>query len=241
LRRVRPSPLRAAARAAKVRMVTRPAGRAPSGQPRGERKPREERWAELIEVAATVFYEKGFKATSLNEIAERMNISKGSLYYYITSKDELLHEVVRSSTSTGMENIKLIATGSGEVLDRLETAIVSHIEYNRENIRKVALMHEIHVLPPSMRGSIRLVYEEYEAIFRNLVCEGKATNDIRPEIDANLAALTILGSINSIVRWHRSTAYTPEDVVRHIADVTVRGLATSSSLRRREASSSPAE
>lgn len=222
-------------------MVSQPAGRAPSGYFRGERKPREERWAELIDVAATVFYEKGYKATSLNEIADRMKMTKGSLYYYITSKDELLYEVVRSSTSAGMDNIRLIAAGPGDVLERLETAIVTHIEYNHKNIRKVALMHEIHVLPSSMRSSIRRVYENYEAIFQDLITEGQERLSIRPEIDAKLAALSILGSINSIVRWQRTTDYTPEDVVRHIADVTVRGLASTDGLELRDAAQPSAE
>ncbi len=212
-------------------MASQPIGRSPKRY-RGERKPREERWAELLDVAAIVFYEKGYRAASLNEIAARMNMLKGSLYYYIASKDELLFEVVRASTSEGMDNIRDIVAGPGDPLERLETAIVAHIEYNRKNIHRVGLMHEIHVLPPAMRTSIRQVYEDYELIFENLLREGEEKNSVRADVDVKLAALSILGSINSVVRWHRNTDYTPEDVVRHLADVTVRGLASPDGLKR---------
>jgi AcrR family transcriptional regulator len=74
--------------------MRQPPGRA---QRRGgsERKPREERWSELIEVATDVFYAKGYDAASLQDIADRLGMFKGSLYYYIQSKEDLLYDVYR--------------------------------------------------------------------------------------------------------------------------------------------------
>ena len=62
----------------------------------GERKPREERWSELIEVATDVFYAKGYDAASLQDIADRLGMLKGSLYYYIQSKEDLLYDVIKT-------------------------------------------------------------------------------------------------------------------------------------------------
>jgi TetR/AcrR family transcriptional regulator, cholesterol catabolism regulator len=214
-------------------MVDQPAGRSPKYN-RGERKPREERWAELLDVAATVFYEKGYQASSLNEIAARMNILKGSLYYYISSKDELLYEVVRSVHTAGMDNVRSIAAGPQDVLTRLENVIVAHIDHGYRNQPKVALMHEVHVLPANLRRLIAREYDSYESIFRELIIEAQEGNSIRPEIDPALAVLALLGSINSIFRWQRNNPdFAPLTVVRHIADVTVRGLATPQGMRRK--------
>src|SRR6201990_3672250 len=62
----------------------------------GARKPREERWSELIEVATDVFYAKGYDAASLQDIADRLGMLKGSLYYYIQSKEELLSDIIQT-------------------------------------------------------------------------------------------------------------------------------------------------
>jgi AcrR family transcriptional regulator len=62
----------------------------------GERKPRdrEQRWDEIIEAAAIVFYEKGYAGASLQDIASRVGLLKGSIYYYIDTKEDLLFELV---------------------------------------------------------------------------------------------------------------------------------------------------
>ena len=72
----------------------------------GERKPREERWAELIEVATQVFYEKGYDGASLQDIADRLGMLKGSLYYYIQSKEDLLFDVISAVHRDGLAVVR---------------------------------------------------------------------------------------------------------------------------------------
>ncbi len=64
--------------------------------------PREERWPELLEVATDVFSEKGCEAASLQDIAERLGMLKGSLYYYINSKEDLLYHVINDVHQEGL-------------------------------------------------------------------------------------------------------------------------------------------
>jgi AcrR family transcriptional regulator len=228
-------PLRTGDEQGGPQVASQPVGRSPKRY-RGERKPREERWAELLDVAAAVFYEKGYKSSSLQEIALRMNMLKGSLYYYISSKDELLFEVVRSVHTTGMDNVRTIAEGPEDVLTRLENVIVAHIDHGYQNMHKVALYHEVHELPVALRRSISKEYFSYEEIFAQLIVEGQEKGAVRADVNVQLTVLSLLGSINSIFQWQRSnTDFTPPEVVRHIADVTVRGLATPIGLRKRDA------
>ena len=85
--------------------MRQPAGRS-ARRSGGERKPREERWAELIEVATEVFYEKGYDGASLQDIADRLGMPKGSLYYYIQSKEDLLFDVISSVHKDGLAVIR---------------------------------------------------------------------------------------------------------------------------------------
>jgi AcrR family transcriptional regulator len=71
---------------------------------------RESRWDELVAVAAEVFGEKGYRATTLSEIADRLGILKGSLYHYIETKEDLLFEVLKRWALKGIE----VATESDE-------------------------------------------------------------------------------------------------------------------------------
>src|SRR5690348_10020612 len=63
----------------------------------------ESRWDEVLSVAAEVFGEKGYRAATLRDIASRLGMLKGSLYYYIDSKEDLLFEILRRSHLRGVE------------------------------------------------------------------------------------------------------------------------------------------
>src|SRR6202043_297981 len=104
-----------------------PVGRS-TRQAGAERKPREERWAELIETATQVFYEKGYDGASLQDIAERLGMLKGSLYYYIQTKEDLLFEVISTVHQDGLAVIQARAEAPGEPLQRLQNVIQGHVE-----------------------------------------------------------------------------------------------------------------
>src|ERR1043165_9694593 len=99
----------------------------------GERKPRDERWSELIEVATDVFYAKGYDAASLQDIADRLGMLKGSLYYYIQSKEDLLYDVIKTVHEEGLANIESLAAGDGDAVERLRHVI---IEIGRASCRE---------------------------------------------------------------------------------------------------------
>jgi AcrR family transcriptional regulator len=77
------------------------------------RQPQEERWPELIQVATQVFCEKGYDAASLQDIADRLGLLKGSLYYYIKSKYDLLYTVISEVHRAGLANIESLAAAAG--------------------------------------------------------------------------------------------------------------------------------
>ena len=125
----------------------RPAGRS-ERRAAGERKPREERWAQLLEVATQVFYEKGYDGASLQDIADRLGMLKGSLYYYIQSKEDLLFEVISEVHREGYAVVRAAAASEGDPLDRLERTIRAHVEHACRNLVPTAVfLHELEALP----------------------------------------------------------------------------------------------
>src|SRR5271155_414620 len=90
------------------------------------RKPLEERWPEILGAATEVFWEKGYDAATLQDIAERVGILKGSIYHYITSKSELRAHMLRETHLAGVAMITKVANSEAEPLFRLFKMIISH-------------------------------------------------------------------------------------------------------------------
>src|SRR5947209_7217760 len=68
---------------------------------------------EIVRVAAGVFEEKGYEAATLNDIADRLGTDRASLYYYVGSKEELLHEIVHSVLADNVAAAERIAAQAG--------------------------------------------------------------------------------------------------------------------------------
>jgi len=133
--------------------------RQPPGRARrrggGDRKLREERWPELIEVATEVFYERAMRRPRCRTIANRLGMLKGSLYYYIHSKEDLLYDVINSVHQEGLANIESLAAGEGDALQRLRNVIVGHIDHELRHLKQTAVfLHELQALAPDRQAQI---------------------------------------------------------------------------------------
>jgi len=215
-----------------------PAGRS-ARRSGGERKPREERWAELLEVATQVFYEKGYDGASLQDIADRLGMLKGSLYYYIQSKEDLLFDVISTVHKQGLEVVRTRADVPGSPLERLEGVIRGHVEHTCRNLVPTAVfLHELSALPAERRQDVLGTEHAYQGVFRELVEQGQSAGEVRADLDLRLAVLSILGSTNWVYRWFRpGGTFTPEQIGAEMAEMAIRGIATEEALKARASSS----
>ena len=171
------------------------------------RKPREERWTELLTVAARIFAQRGYDATSLQDIAQELGILKGSLYYYINTKGDLLCHLLRSAHEQGLRNIQPIAEGPGNAIERLAGMIRRHAQYVcTDRDRTAVFLHERKRLTPEQRAEYLGDEHAYRHCFQTVLAEGQKEGLIRTEIDAKLQALCLLSSLNSIYQWYKPSA-----------------------------------
>jgi AcrR family transcriptional regulator len=212
-----------------------------------ERKPREERWSEIVQIATEVFYEKGYEAASLQDLADKLGMLKGSLYYYIQTKEDLLYEVINGVHQGGLDNLKSLASGEEGALERLRNVVVGHVEYECDHlIGTTVFLHELDALPAERRLEIIGEDHAYRGLLTELIETGQAEGVIRPDVVPKLAALWVLGSVNWAYRWFvPGGEFTPRAIGDHFADLIIRGLATADALpasapaRRPRASRSP--
>lgn len=167
-----------------------PVGR--SARPTRERKPREERWAEVVQVATQVFYERGYDGASLQDIADRLGMLKGSLYYYIHTKEDLLFEVINAVYVEGHTAVQAAAEIPGDPLERLERVIIAHVEQTCRNLVATAVyLHELTSLPKKLRQKVD--GRSYQAVFLQLLEAAQEAGLLRPGVEPHLTMFWILG------------------------------------------------
>ena len=193
------------------------------------------RRAEIVHAAARVFKAKGLAGANLGDIAAESGSDRATLYYYVGSKEELFHEVVREAVETNLAQAKVIRDGSGTVPQKLraliEALMVSYAEHYpilyvfvQENLTHVPAKHELWA------RDMRRSNKDYEQIVTDLVAAGMADGSVRPVGEPWIVAYGIMGMVGWTNRWHNpetSTA-TPLEIATAFADTVLGGLEPSS-------------
>lgn len=182
------------------------------------------RWHELLAIAARIFARKGYRSTTLQDIADEFGVLKGSLYHYITSKDELLFEVVSTVYAKGLGNLRSIVDSDLEPVERLRAVVRGHVLHLIENlVETTVLLHEVEQLSPERRALIPV--RDYQGMVADLIADAVASDPrFKPGVDPQVAALTVLGATNWIYRWYRAGGRSPQEIADQLADHLVDGL-----------------
>lgn len=215
-----------------VKSVARRGGAPREIKGANDRKPREERWEELLSAAADIFYEKGYDATSLQDIADRVGILKGSIYYYIKSKADLRDHLLVDVHHSGIDMMRRCASVEGSALEKLESMIRGHVDYICRNLAKTAVyLQELKKLTPDERAAM-LGPNTYRNVILDVLRLGRDEGLLLPELDLKLTAQVMLGSLNSIYQWYQPSVARPcAAIADHLVGVLLRGHATEQGLR----------
>jgi TetR/AcrR family transcriptional regulator, cholesterol catabolism regulator len=160
------------------------------------------RLEEVLESAANIFFAKGFHATSIEDVARDVGMLKGSLYYYIKSKDDLLFRLLLAGIEDSDAFIAQHIDPSGEPVAQLERAIRAQIDYIIDNRVPFGLfLHEFDSLSGKRQHKLIAVMSRYNNRFVELVRKGQEEGKLivgEPWIIVN----GILGMCNWLYRWY---------------------------------------
>lgn len=183
---------------------------------------------EIVDAAVALFAEKGFRATSLADIAERVGIRKASLYYHFRNKsmllDEIFERVIDGLIITPTQDVSLMLSPC----QRFGLVISEFVRFHRENRAFLRIFwRERHELPPEAFVKMREREARYEAFVRGLICEGQEQGCFDASLDPDLAVDSSLGLLTTVYRWsphgEEGDAAT-QKVIEHTAGVVLRGL-----------------
>lgn len=195
---------------------------------RGSRKPRDERWAQILDVAAQEFFEKGYDATSLQAIANRTGILKGSIYYYIKTKEDLLGSLLQEAHQKGLRNIRPIVEGPGNPIQRLAAMIRCHVDFVcTDRARTAVFLHERQRLSEEKRKECLGDEHAYPQLFQRVIVEGQKAALIQEHLNPQLTALCLIGSLNSLYEWFQPTGkFSVAAIGEHYVAVSLSGMTT---------------
>jgi AcrR family transcriptional regulator len=160
---------------------------------------------EILACAAELFYEKGYHATTIEDVARKVGMLKGSLYYYIRSKEDLLYELLLGIIVKGVDHASKAIDGVADPTERLEKAVEAQIEHIIQNQTYVGLfLHEFDTLSGKRQKRIQEEMVKYQKMFVDAIRDGQKVGQF---VDADPILLTdaILGMTNWIYRWYPGT------------------------------------
>ena len=160
--------------------------------------------ARILDIAAALFVEQGYEATSLRQIADAVGMKAGSLYYHFDSKDDLLTAVL----DIGMEVMHTAfdaaeqATVGAPARDRIEAHIRAHLAALYEHGPYTAAhVITLRTAPEAVRLRVVPTRDAYEARWASLLEAMRTDGELDDAVDTHIARLALFGAMNSSVEW----------------------------------------
>jgi len=189
------------------------------------RRARDEKREAVLRTAVHLFLEQGYRRATLNEVAERLNITKPALYNYFRSKEEILFECCALGQERVDEVISEINAGGGTGLAKLRKLIRAYAGVMTTDYGASLVRFDTRDLTDKNSKIVRAAKKSIDLTFRKFIAEGIADGSIRP-CDAKLAAFAIAGSLNWIGHWfQRDGEMSAEEVADEFAVRLTEGLA----------------
>ena len=189
-------------------------------------RPRE---AELIRTATRLFRQRGFHATSMQDLGEALGMNRGSLYHYIASKDELLWRITTGAFELLERRVLPALEGDGSPLERLTRAVHAHLRVAADHEDEFTLMHiELRALDAERRGEMLHRRHAYESAWRRAIADGIAAGELR-DCDVRMAGIGILSLCNWFTQWYRPDGpMTVDEVADAFVSLFLTGLGSDS-------------
>ncbi len=181
---------------------------------------------EILFAAAKVFARRGYHGASTQDIADVLGIRQASLYYYFESKEAALEAVCADGVADYVTRALAVLRGPGSASDKVAQLVSHHLSpvVERQDFTLVFL-RERRFLPEPARKRIRAIERRYERIIQQVIERGIAEREFRPDLDARMATLALLGLGNSAAAWYgREPGATFERITSSYIELLVRAF-----------------
>lgn len=186
----------------------------------------------LVATSVTIFNERGFDGTSMEDLSEGLGISKAAIYHHVRGKDALLG-LALDHALVGLEAAAdEVRAADGRAVDRLELLVRRSVEVLVERLPYVTLLLRVRGNSAVERQAL-IRRRGLDRLVADLVEEAVVEGDLKPDVDPAVTARLLFGMINSLTEWLKPTGkHNADELVDAVASVAFDGLRTTRRRRR---------
>lgn len=193
--------------------------RATSGTLNGAR-PRDR---EVIDAAIQIFWEKGYASASVQDVADALGMLKGSLYYYIDSKESLLDKIFEGSHIALMQITEEAMEAKGPAIDRLTRFLYDYAMWTLTHLERAGLYsREWRYASDSRRTSLADQQRYYDRSLRKFITDGQAEGALDASIDPRMASLFVWAAFTGIPDWPALSRLPADDIATNYVELALR-------------------
>ena len=182
----------------------------------------------LLDAAVALFDERGYEATSMDELAARLGVTKSAIYHHVPSKVELLRLALDRALDALFALTEETGATTGPAIDRLEFVV-------RGSVRVLAARLPFVTLLLRLRGNSEVERtalhrrREFDRVVTGLVRAARHEGDVRPDVDPAVISRLLFGTVNSLTEWYRpDRSLTADELADAVVAITFAGLRTRS-------------
>jgi AcrR family transcriptional regulator len=181
----------------------------------------------LLAVAVAVFNERGFEATSMDELATRLGVTKSAIYHHVPGKVELLRLAVDRALDALFAVTEEPGAITGRAIDRLEHVVRGSVRVLAAELPYVTLLLRVRGNSDVERATLQR-RREFDRIVTRLVRDAERQGDVRPDVDPAITSRLLFGTVNSLAEWYRpGGGLSADDLADAVVTTAFLGLRTS--------------
>jgi AcrR family transcriptional regulator len=180
----------------------------------------------LLDAAVALFNERGYEATSMDELAARLGVTKSAIYHHVPSKVELLRLALDRALDALFALTEETGATTGPAIDRLEYVV-------RGSVRVLAAELPFVTLLLRLRGNSEIERtalhrrREFDRVVTGIVRAAEHEGDVRTDVDPAVISRLLFGTVNSLTEWYRpDRGLTADDLADAVVAITFAGLRT---------------
>ena len=191
-------------------------------------RPRSGQRERIARATGHLFRHKGYHGTSMADIGAAVGLRKASLYNHLSTKLDMLRELVERGAVLFTDGMAPIATSSDPAADRLARAMRMHLRVVAEYPDvAIVFLQEWRQLEDEARLRVCQSRDRYEAAWRAMLADGIREGQFRPDLDIHFAALSLLSAANWAYQWYDPRGpLTSDQVADRFVEVALRGMAS---------------
>jgi AcrR family transcriptional regulator len=180
----------------------------------------------LLDAAVVVFNERGYEATSMEDVAGRLGVTKSAIYHHVSGKGELL----RLALDRALDALFALTTEpgatTGPAIDRLDHVVRGSVRVLAAELPFVTLLLRLRGNTEVERNALER-RRRFDRIVTDLVRAAEEEGDVRPDVDPGLTSRLLFGTINSLIEWYRPDGdLSPDALADAVLTTTFNGLRT---------------